>query len=166
MKKFIVVLFVLSLLCVPSAFALMCEQSQAVGGGDACYTQVTVSPTETTLVSQGTVLVRDIAHDTLANSIAYVRVATASADGAFVVGVAQKRIASGATDMVLVRGSGKVKIKTNTLITSGDQVWVSTSGDAVSVASSTTLKPLGYALSTAALSGNTYSTTDAYITIV
>lgn len=169
MKKFIAFLFVLSLLCTP-AFALVCEQSQAANGSDACWTQVTVDPDETTLVSAGTVLVSKVAYggtDTRGYAGDYlVRVATASTDGAFVMGVAQKRIKSGETALVLVRGLGDIKVKTNTTITSGDALWVSSSGDTVSASSSTTIEPIAFALQTSAASGNTFTTKKAYIKIV
>jgi hypothetical protein len=165
MKKFIVALFVLSLLCTP-AFALVCEMSQSATGSDACWTQVTIASDETTLVSIGTVLVANYNNLSGATSKGSyeVQVATASADGARVMGVAQRSIVTGDSALIQVRGKGKVAVKTTEAIASGDQLFVSTSGDA-SVVTSTTLSGIGFALEAGAVSGNTRTTKDVYIRI-
>ncbi len=170
MKKFIKLFFVASFLCLvsQSAFALTCAPSrQAQGSADDCYTAVTVASNETTLVSVGTVLVYDVTNAQVNNNNGswQVKVGTASSSGVFVAGVAQRTIASGATALVLVRGRGDVAVKTTETITSGNALFVSTSGDS-SIVTSTTQTQLGFSLDTLAAAGNTRNTVKAYITIV
>ena len=89
-----------------NAFALNCGMSQAPGQPDQCYTLVTVSSGETTLVSRGTVLVLDTSASSPKQGVQRVKVSAAS--GNTVVGVAQGTIASGVTTQVLVRGYGYI----------------------------------------------------------
>ena len=171
MKK-LTLFFSLAILLVagPSAFALNCAPSRnSQGPADDCYTSVTVASNETTLVSNGTVLNYDItnAQFSSVNGAFQVRVVDASADGVIVAGVAQTSIASGNTALVLVRGRGDVAVKNTETIVSGNALFVSTSGDA-SLVTSTTQTQLGFALDnqTAAAPGGVRNTRKAYITIV
>lgn len=170
MKKIKSLFFVFAILLLAGsqAFALQCQTGRDVeGSSDLCYSSVKVASNETTLVSQGTVLVYDITNAQYDpdNGAYQVRVATASANGVFVAGVAQNSITSGSTALVLVRGKGKVAAKTVIPYTSGDALFVSTSGDASTVTSNTQ-NQLGFALQTRVASGNTRDTIDAYVTIV
>ena len=169
MKKIIAISLMLALLLPVSAFAFSCEMSQAAGGGEQCWATVTVASNETSLVSAGTVLVFDIANaqGTAAVASYTTRVSTASAQGIYVAGVAQKRIASGAEGLVLVRGKGTLAINSTSVIASGDALFVGVSGDATHI-TSTTQGQLGFALGRQATATATpaRSTTDAYITIV
>lgn len=167
MKKLILILAVL-LLVANSAFALTCADSRLPNGSaDQCFTSVTVASNETTLVSAGTVLVFDVANavGNSLNTSFQVRVPSASANGVYVAGVAQNNIASGATALVLVRGYGDVAVKTTETIASGNALFVSTSGDAALV-TSTTQEQLGFATESQTANGNTDDTMKAYITIV
>ncbi len=165
MKKFLIV-FALLLLVASPAFAMSCKNQQGMDS-DECWTQVTVAPGETTLVSPGTVLVYDLTSNGGDPSLAawQVRVATASAKGTYVAGVAQRRIASGASDLVLVRGLGYVATKAQDTIASGTAVFVSTSGD-VSAITSTTQTQLGVAMASQTAGTNTRTTQRTYVTIV
>ena len=171
MKKLKLSIFVLALLLVMghSAFALVCAPSRnGSDSADQCWSSVTVASNETTLVSIGTVLNYDITNAQFneKNGSFQVRVVDASADGVIVAGVAQQSIVSGATALVLVRGRGDLATKNSSTIASGTAVWVSTSGDASEV-SSTTQTQLGFALeSQAAVAAHGRSTKKAYITIV
>lgn len=161
-------LVVLALIIVASpAFALNCKQSQS-GLSDECWTQVKIAANETTLVSAGTVLVYDFSSNNgVTDTAAYqVRVATASAAGVYVAGVAQQSHASGDQALIQVRGKGTVMIKTVETIASGGAMFVSTSGDASVQSTSTTQNQLGFALEPYTASGNSFDTIDAYITIV
>jgi len=160
--------FAVLLLASQSAFALTCAQSRnSQGASDDCWVSVVVASNETTLVSQGTVLVFDIANAQFsADKGAFqVRVPTASANGVFVAGVAQNSITSGSGALILARGKGYVALKTTETVTSGNALFVSTSGDA-SVVTSTTQTQLGFALETSAASGNSRALKKAYITVV
>lgn len=153
-----------------SAFALNCNESRMVGGSaDDCYTSVTVASNETTLVSEGTVLVYDIANaQNNANNSAYqVRVSTASSQGVRVAGVAQRTIASGESALVLVRGKGTVALNSSATVTSGDALFVGVSGDATQI-TSTTQEQLAFVLENQTGSGGTNSRTTkkAYITVI
>ncbi len=168
--KFLVLALALLLLSSSSSFALTCSESRLVGGSaDDCYTAVVVASNETTLVSNGTVLNYDVtdAQFNSTNSAFQVRVVDASADGAIVAGVAQRVITSGEGALILVRGRGDVAVKNTETIVSGNALFVSTSGDA-SLVTSTTQTPLGFALDnqTAAAPGGVRNTRKAYITIV
>jgi len=166
--KHLVFLFAILLVSASNAFALQCAEGRNVeGSSDDCWVTVRVASNETTLVSQGTVLVFDVnntAHDADYGAF-QVRVSSASADGVRVAGVAQTTIASGNTGMAIVRGKGYVGIKTTETVTSGNALFVSTSGDA-SLVTSNTINQLGFALETTAASGNGEDTSLAYITIV
>ena len=171
MKKIKLSIFALGILLLmgQSAFALTCSPSrEAQGSTDQCWASVTVASNETTLVSAGTVLNFDITNAQFneKNGSFQVRVTDASADGVTIAGVAQNSIASGATALVLVRGRGDVALKTTEAFASGSALWVSTSGDASGVVSSTTQTQLGFSLETTTASGNTRTTKKAYITIV
>lgn len=166
--KFLILSLAILLFAGKSAFALQCAPSRnSQGSADQCYSYVTVASNETTLVSAGTVLVYDItnAQNAVAQGAYQARVSTASTNGVFVAGVAQNIIATGNSALVLVRGRGVVGVKTTETITSGNALFVSTSGDASTV-TSTTQTQLGFALTTLAASGNGETTTDAYITVV
>ena len=171
MKKFKLSIFVLAilLLSVGKSFALSCNNSRGVAGSaDDCYTLLTVASNETTLVSNGTVLVYDVANaqTSTVNAAFQARVSTSSATGVRVAGVSQTSVISGNTVLALVRGRGDVAVKTNDTIVSGDALFVSTSGDG-SIVTSTTQTQLGFALENqTAVAGNSRSTKKAYITIV
>lgn len=170
MKKlnlFFVFAFVLAL--VPSAFAMQCKEGNL--GPDECWTNVEVSPLETTPVIAGTVLVADFASNNGDTDTAgyRVRVSTTSNDGYKVLGIAQKTIPTGDSGLVLVRGKGKLRITGNAV--SSDRLFVSsTAGTASKAISGSTVdvashdKVLAFALTT--FSNAFGSTEDAYITIV
>lgn len=172
-KMYMFLAFAVLLLTAKDAFALKCNPARDVNGSaDDCWVSVKVSSVETTLVSAGTVLVFDIANaDFNEQTTSYqVRVSDASIDGAIVAGVAQNSIVSGATGLILARGRGDVAVKTATPFASGDALFVSTSGDASIPVSAnvlgTTGKPVAFATQTKTVSGNTRTTTKAYITVV
>lgn len=129
MKKF---LFALALLLISSpAFAFICETSQALDAGDACYTQVRVNPTETNVVSAGSVLCYDFTQDTVAKAASNVVLCTVSADTHLVVGTAKNLIASGDVGLVQTWGRGTITIVG--AVTSGDALFPSTSEGKASV---------------------------------
>lgn len=172
MKKFKISFLLAALLMVAghSAFALNCAPSRnSQGPSDDCYSSVTVASNETTLVSLGTVLVYDVANAQVSsvNGAFQVRVATASAQGVRVAGVAQTSITSGSTALVLVRGRGDVATNVSTSFASGDPLFVGVSGDATAT-TSTAQTQLGFALDTRVGAAGTpsRSTNKAYITIV
>lgn len=168
--KFSVLFAALLFVAGHSAFALNCAPSRnSQGSADDCYSSVTVASNETTLVSQGTVLVYDVANAQVSsvNGAFQVKVSTASSQGVRVAGVAQNTIASGATALVLVRGRGDLAVNTNTTIASGDALFVGVSGDSTTT-TSTTQTQLGFALESQASAAGTpgRATKKAYITIV
>lgn len=167
-KKYLFLVLAFALLLIPrSAFALICEQSTAFGAGEQCWSEVTVASNETNLVSSGAVLVYDTGNAFQTNTAAafQVRTATASADGVKIAGIAQRSIVSGQNALILVRGRGDIAIKTTEAITSGNALFVSTSGDS-SLVTSTTQTQTAFALQNTTATGNTKSTVKAYITIV
>lgn len=136
MKKIIVVLAIALLLASP-AYALMCEQSQASGGSDMCWTEVKLSPSVAgSVVSAGTVMVYDYASGQLANAnlslaqsgASLVKVATVSADNTRVAGVLQTSIDTNKVSQVklLVRGLGTVRV--SGVVASGDSLVVKAAG--------------------------------------
>jgi predicted RecA/RadA family phage recombinase len=168
MKKLSLFFVLLLILGASQASAFVCTESRIVGqSADYCVSTVTVASNETTLVSIGTVLVYDVANAQVAaaNGSYQVRVATASANGIYVAGVAQNTIASGNTGLVVVRGISDLALKTTETIASGNALFVSGSGDAT-IVTSTTQDQLGFALESSTASGNTRQTKKAYITIV
>lgn len=129
MRKILFLILALALLASPKAFALMCEQSQAYGGSDACWTEVRLSPNETEpSVSAGTVLVYDYANGDVTKSPTWVRVSTASLDGNRVAGVTQTSISAGNVVKVLVRGYGLLNISNGMAVSSGDALYVRGAG--------------------------------------
>lgn len=139
MKKIIAVVFVLSLLLMPSAFAA-CESSQAYGDSENCWTEVTFGPTVIGAeVSKGTVLVYDYVSgllNTPAGSLAraggwLVKPATVSLDNAKVAGVLQTSVDTtrlGYPVLIQTRGIGTIKVSGS--ITSGDALYVAVAGAA------------------------------------
>ena len=123
MKKYILALL-LGLAVSSHAFALSCNMSQSAGQPDECWTLVTVSSAETTLVSRGTVLVLDTSATTPRQGVTRVKVSSASGDTA--IGVAQGTIVSGASTSVMVRGYGF--IKTNGGVTVAQNLSTAASG--------------------------------------
>ena len=166
MKKISVFLFVALLLTLASpAFALMPQRAARAGNGAQTWELVEIASNETTLVSAGTVLVYDVNNGIDSTEAGWrVKVATASADAAFVAGVAQQEIATRDSALVLVRGPGVIRVNSEAVasIASGDDLWVSNSGDVAEV-TSTTLDQVAFARENGA-SGD--STIDAYITIL
>lgn len=171
MKKILFSLLIaFGLLTVSSpAFALSCKNGQA-GNSDECWTEVKVSNRETNVVSAGAILVYDMNTDSADRNAFEVVLATASQDSFFVAGVAQRRIATGDTDMVLVRGKGVINVITT--VSTGDRLYVSSSeghaGKLFGNGSGTTVvstDPIGFALETDT-SGAPGATVDAYITIL
>jgi lipopolysaccharide export system protein LptA len=158
------ILFVLALIlgigASGNAFALNCIESQGVGKSDSCYTAVRLAADETTLVSQGMILVYDVSEGT-ANGFAYqAELSDASADQNLVAGVAQGSIASGNQAFVAVRGQAKVRLKG--AVASGESLYVSaTEGKAGTVGSSGS-RQIGFALQ----NGTDGQVIDAYLTIV
>lgn len=169
-NKLIVFVFGALLLFSTKAFAFHCESSSILtDSADKCVATVIVASNETTLVSTGTVLVYDVSNalNTAVGGATQVRVATASANGVIVAGVAQNSVTSGSQALILTRGKGRLAIKaTDGGITSGAALWVSTSGDASSV-TNTTQNQLGFSLqnSTQGTGGGTRNVIDAYITV-
>ena len=155
-------LFALAILLIASnsAFALVCAPSRnAQGSADDCWTSVQVASNETTLVSQGTVLVLDITNAQFDpdNSAYQARVST-SGTSAYVVGIAQQSITSGSTALVLVRGKGKVKVQG--AVTSGNPLFVSSTAGRLNNGDDE------YKPQAVALSNGTTTEVDAYVTIV
>ena len=128
MKKLLLLAAFLLLLVPKEAFALSCEVSHALFGGERCWTSVKLTSGETSLVSEGHVLVYHIDANTPKQGAYEVRLATGSSDGTFVAGVAQGRIATGESALILVRGFGE--ILTVGGITTGDLLYVTASGNA------------------------------------
>lgn len=163
MKKFIAFLVLALLIAAGPSFALSCKEGNY--GSDECWTNVRISPLETRPITQGVVLVADFSDDNADDAAYQVRAADASADGAHVIGVAQGNIATGDRGVALVRGQGKIRVKTNNTYSSGDMLFVSTSADATT-SIVTGNKPVAFALAAQTASGNTSATKDAYIVIV
>jgi hypothetical protein len=157
MKKTLLFFVLALLVSAGSAFAMDCNTSMTPGQPDQCYTLVTVSSSETTLVSQGTVLVMDTNASSPLQGVQRVKVSSASTDT--VVGVAQNTIASGFSSRVLVRGSGKIKI--NGGVVAGSILYSAASGGSGSVAS-TGARAIATALGTDAPT----QTAQAFITVV
>lgn len=163
-KNFLFALaFILAI--VPSAFALQCKEGNY--GSDECWTNVVVSPLETTPVIPGTILVYDAGASTADLAAYQVKVSTANTQGYIVAGVAQQTIATGDSGLVQTRGQGLVR--TIGALTSGDRIFVSgvagkgvkgASVDGASVASHD--KAIAWALVTSASD----ATADAFITVV
>jgi len=162
MKKLLLLILVLGLAFTPPSFAIMCGLSSANNAGE-CVEQVTVTSSETTIVSAGMVLVYHIDATTPKQGSYEVKVGSASADNAFVAGFAKGRIASGQQGLVVVRGLVNARVKGNeAAISSGDMLYVSTSGDVSEIALSDS-SPLGFALDASA-SGDTQN--QIFVTIV
>lgn len=167
MRKFIPFLVIAILLwAVAPAMAMQSQRSAKAGFGSQTWELVEIASNETTIVSDGAVLVYDVSNaPNSAQEAAWrVKVADASADAIFVAGIAQSSIATGDQALILVRGPGTVKVNTESAagIASGDDVWVGASGDVTEV-TSTTHDFIGFSLENGA-SGDT--TIEAYITIV
>lgn len=159
-------LFVFALLLSHNAFALNCKSGQSLNS-DECWTEVKVSAQETGVVSAGSVLVYDTGTDSAERAAYEVRLATASLDSFRIAGVAQTRIATGDTALVMVRGKGKICLAGT--VASYDRLYTSASAGlsgttfGASTAAITSGDPIGYALQA---STGTRATIDAYITIV
>lgn len=157
--KYLFLAFAILLVTGQSAFALQCNPSRDVNGSaDECWTSVQVASNETTLVSQGTVLVLDITNAQFSpvNASYQARVSTAGTSY-YVVGVAQRSITSGSTALVLARGKGKLKVQG--AVTSGNTLFVSTTAGRATIGNETP-KEVGVALS-----NGTTTEVDAYMTI-
>lgn len=163
--KYLFLALVLSFVIVPASFAMQCHSGNL--GSDECWTNVMVSPLETTVVEKGTILMYDATASSADLNAFQVKVTTANTDGYKVAGVAQRTIATGDYGLVLVRGQGF--LRTIGAVTSGDRLFVSgstgkgvkgASVDTASVASHD--KAIAFALVTSA----TDATGDAYITVV
>lgn len=163
MKKHIFSLFVVALVVFAGrdAFALNCNQSQNYGQSSQCFTQVKVAADETTLVSQGHVLVFDVSEGT-ANGFAYQsELSDASLDHVLVAGVVQdSTVASGRTTNVQVRGQAQLRIVGS--VASGEALYVSATEGRAGVVGASGAKPIAFALE----SGTTGQVIDAYLTIV
>lgn len=167
MKKHFKVLFLLAfaLLLASPAFALQCKTGQSQNA-DECWTDVYVSPLETSPVSIGTLLVYDFNAGTPEKAGFQVIVSSASADGYRAAGFAQNRITTGDWGRVLVRGRGFVI--TDGIVASGDRLFsgaprrgsVGIQGPPTAVA---THDPV---LAFAVEANTGLSTTDAYITVI
>lgn len=161
MKKTLFLFSLLAALLIPSsAFALSCKVTQGPGSPDACFTEVTVSSAETTLVSVGTLLVYDSDGATPAQGGYQVRVSRASGDNVIAAGFAQKRIATGETAQIQTYGWGQVRPVGG--IATGDRLYAAASGDvaafnnaAASGASYASIDPLATALEASATNGTT-----------
>lgn len=156
---------VFALLLAPKAFALSCETAQAIGGPEACYTKVTVSSFETTLVSAGMALVYEIDATTPKQGSYQVKVSTASTNNVWVAGFAQGPIKSGDSGMVLVRGFGLVR--TTGGIASGDELYVVASGNVAAWSANPahiSKDPVAIALGTSSTNGTT--TRNAFIKVI
>ena len=162
----------LGLIVLPgTVYALSCETSQALDAGDACYTRVRLSSVETTLVSDGHVLVWDIDAGTPAQGGYQVRLARAgSAETLIVAGIATGSITTGDSAMIQVRGFGQ--IRTVGGIVTGDPLYIGASSNAVAIpvtitsAGTTALSfdDIAIALETSTTNGTTVR--DAYIKIL
>ena len=189
MKKIFIFAFLsLAFLAVASpAFALQCKVGNY--GSDECWTDVRVSPLETTYpVSVGTVLVYDFkagdidgvspnSPDGGAFQVRVLQGGTASLDSYRVAGVAQTVIATGDRGRILVRGRGKVRQATQSA--SGDRLYVVNDGDMVGAlgirggtesapilyGQSSYDKVIAFALKTQS-DTNGYTSQDAYITVI
>jgi hypothetical protein len=152
---------------VSPAFALDCKNGNY--GSDECWTTVMVSPNETTPVNVGTVLKYDIADDSSDKGAFNVRVAT-TVDGYLVAGVAQSAIATGTRGNILVRGKGK--ILSWGAVASGDRLWPSFAGIAVSKASADVAsaashdKAIAFSLTTGTGTAINPTSNDAYIVVI
>lgn len=163
MKKSILFLVLALLAFVMPSYAYQCKDGN--NGSDECWVNVKVSALETTPVIKGTVLVADFSDDNADDAAWQVRVGDASADGAHVIGVAQRPIATGDIGFVQVRGKGKVRAKGTNTISSGDALFVSTSRDMANV-SVTGNKPSAFSLQAQTGGSNVATTIDAYFVIV
>lgn len=156
-KKFIFLALFCALLIPGKAFAFSCKTSQSIGSPDQCFTSVTISSKETTLVSLGTVLVYDVDGSTPAQAGYQVRVSRASADNVITAGIATRRMVTGETGQILVRGVARVL--TIGGVATGDQLAVAASGDAATVTSVSPVgassEPIAVALEASSTNGTT-----------
>lgn len=165
MKKFqILFLVAFALLLASPAYALQCKAGN-YEASDECWVNAKISPLETVPVVAGVVLVADFTDDNANDAAWQVRVSDASADASHVIGVAQRSIATGDIGLILARGKGKIRTKSNQTISSGDSLFASTSQDAT-ISVVTGAKPTAFSLQGQTLSGNTRATIDAYIVVV
>ena len=163
MKKILFLILALSLVASP-AQAFYCQNSMSPGSPEACVTQVKVEASETTIVSQGTVLVYKLDASQTYGGTTVVRAANTSAESVMVAGVSLGSIASGDTGLALVRGFGKVLPLGN--LVSGDTLYAATGGTASNAApaASEDGTVIGFSLETNA--SGTATAIDAFITIV
>ena len=163
MKKLLLLILILGLAFSPASFGMMCGLSSANNAGE-CVEQVTLASGETTIVSAGMVLVYNLDATTPKQGSYEVRVATATSDNTFVAGFAKGRIVSGQQGLVVVRGLVNARIKGNEeAISSGDPLYVSTSGDVANYPPAASSDLVGFALDDSA-SGDTQN--QIFVTIV
>lgn len=163
--KYLFLAFALSLFIVPSSFALQCHEGNL--GSDECWTNVVVSPLETTPIVRGTIVVYDFNGGSTDNGAYQVIASTANTDGYRVAGVAQSTIATSDSGLVMVRGQGKIRTIGN--LASGDRIYVSgTAGKGVKGASTdiSSVASRDKAIAFALQSATTDATNDAFIVIV
>lgn len=158
MKKLLLVLG-LALFLSPSADAYQCVRSQSIDKTDQCVASIRVASDETTLVSEGHVLVYDLSQSTNELKSFVTELADASAEDVLVAGIATGSITSNNISNVIVRG--KTKVRVTGLAAVGDPLYVTTTEGNLGNIASTNSLPVGFALEAA-----DDSTIDAYITIV
>lgn len=161
-KKFLFLALLLAFIGSTKVFALSCTVSQSLNGSDQCWTKVTLSSVESTLVSAGTVLVYEIDNSTPAQGGYQVRIARASAENNFVAGVAQGPIVSGSSAMILAHGPGF--IFTSGQVVSGDSLFAKASGEAGNIAT-TSVNSTTIAVALQSVSTQK-SKTQAYIKVI
>lgn len=159
-------LLVAALFIGKPAFALNCATVQGPGTPEACYTEVTISSVEATLVSAGTALVWDSDSTTPAQGGYQVRTSRASSDNNIIAGFAQRRFVTGETGFILVKGWGFVRPVGG--IATGDNLFVAASGDVAAFTGPQTstyssAEPVAVAFQTSSSNGN--SARYAYIKV-
>lgn len=133
MKKLLFFLvFAICLLSLASpSYALLCKMGQGPGGSDECWTEIETGTGYMTLVSKGHVMVVSTSGVAVQNG-KLARLAGASTDQA-ILGVAQGRINSGDSALILAKGKGVVRFHNATGsatagLATGDVLAVHTSG--------------------------------------
>jgi hypothetical protein len=143
MKKISIFVVLALLAFTGSAFAMQCEESQAAGGPEACWTVATLSNAVTSTilaagVSAGTVMVYDTTSGQLGQNstlslaqtgATLVKLSSVSADNTRVAGVLQTsldsaKVGAGSQVRLLVRGLGDVIMSGQSGAASGDALIV------------------------------------------
>lgn len=166
------VMFGVSVITSNSAFALQCKTGNY--GSDECWTTAQLRTNDRAVIA-GTIMVYDFTTPTQQGNdedqaAFYVRAAGATLDQHIVAGVAQQTYSSGDRVQLLVRGKGKLRVNTASVV-SGDALRVQAQsgtgnwGEAIRIPptlENSRDKVLAFALE----NQSSVATMDAYITVI